>query len=146
MLCQKFPAPVFAATAKVSFQHIDEQNLAGLTVFGHSYRYTALQKTDTGFKLVFGEGSGNKESSSEEMTESVAVPHGVHEICLRVDVELEASCTFSYSWDGANYLPIGRGFEAVPGGWVGAKLGLFCLTKGEAASQGYVDIDWFHVE
>lgn len=146
VLCQKFPAPVFTATTKLSLQHMAEEDLAGLTVFGHAYRYTALQKTDLGSKLVFVEGSGNKESSSEEITETVAVPYGIHEIYLRVDIELEASCMFAYSWDGASYSSIGGVFEAVPGGWVGAKLGLFCLNKGEVTSPGYVDIDWFQVD
>ncbi|MBD0379514.1 glycoside hydrolase family 43 protein [Paenibacillus sedimenti] len=146
VLCQKLPAPTFTATAKLAIVPNQLGALTGLTVFGHAYRYVALQSAEAGYRLVFVEGRGDKEASSEEITASVSIPDTYGSIYLRVSIEPEASCIFSYSFDHTAYHPIGDVFEAVPGGWVGAKLGLFCLQHNEALSHAYADIEWFHIE
>ena len=92
--------------------------------------------------LVSGEGS--KEGSSERL--NTAVPVRDSTVYFRVTIVREAKCIFQYSFDGEAYELLGDTFEAVPGGWVGAKMGLFCLQLGEAPGRGYTDFDWFHVE
>ncbi|MFC0215801.1 glycoside hydrolase 43 family protein [Paenibacillus chartarius] len=146
VLCQKFPAPAFSATAKLTFKPQTSSELAGLTVFGHEYRYLALQPSDAGLRLTFVKGQGDKTSSSEETAESIALPAGTDTAFLRVQVVLEALCTFQYSLDGETFESIGEPFAAVPGGWVGAKLGLFCIRQADGTDGGYADIDWMVVE
>ncbi|UQZ83278.1 Beta-xylosidase [Paenibacillus konkukensis] len=148
MVSQKLPAPVLTATAKLEFVPGAPHERAGLTVFGHEYRYVALESTGEGVQLLFVKGSGNKQGSSEEVAETIALPAGAGTVYLRVRIVLEAQCTFQYSLDGETYIPVGDRFEAVPGHWVGAKLGLFCLRQhpSEAAGRGYADFDWFRIE
>ena len=64
---------------------------------------------------------------------------------LRVDVKQEGICTFFYSLDGKEFLPIGKSFAAKPGVWIGAKVGLFCINPNINKSKGYADFDWFKV-
>ncbi|OXM87123.1 glycoside hydrolase family 43 protein [Paenibacillus rigui] len=143
VLCQKIPAPVFSATAKLDFAGIQLQERAGLTVFGHQYRYIAVERTENGSEIVFVHGEGNKETSSEKTAVSLPLPAGATTVYFRVQVVLEAKCTFQYSLDGEAFTTVGDAFEAVPGGWVGAKLGLFCLQLSSADAEGFADFDWF---
>jgi hypothetical protein len=54
---------------------------------------------------------------------------------------------FSFSTDGTAFAAIGEPFQAQPGRWVGAKIGLFALRNGQQAREaGYLDVDWFRVE
>lgn len=154
IICQKLPAPAFTATVKLTFipgfgsgfGSDTQEELAGLTVFGHEYRYIALKSTEEGLELVFATGSGSKETSREQVTARVPVAELARTIYLRTIAVEEALFSFYYSWDDVAYHRIGNEFAAVPGGWVGAKLGLFCLHDNQAdasASQAFVDIDWF---
>ena len=65
---------------------------------------------------------------------------------LRVNVNEQAECRFSYSTDGKDFTAFGQSFQARPGVWVGAKVGLFCQHVGPGESRGYADFAWFHVE
>ncbi|AFC32427.1 glycoside hydrolase family 43 [Paenibacillus mucilaginosus 3016] len=142
VLCQKLPAPELAASTALTLTPGSGETLAGLTVFGHDYRYAALRSTGQRTELVFVAGTGSKESSSEAVAAVVELDAAVRTVYLRVKIVLEAVCTFEYSLDGTAYETIGEPFEAVPGGWVGAKLGLFCLGK----DGGHADFPWFRVE
>ncbi|WP_438446445.1 glycoside hydrolase family 43 protein [Gorillibacterium sp. sgz5001074] len=141
---QKLPAPEFTAEAKLDFHPGAVGERAGLTVFGHDYAYVALEKTETGLKLVYVTGHGSKEGSTETVADAVELPAGTSTVFLRTTCVLEAVFTWAYSLDGQSYKTIGSAFTAVPGGWVGAKLGLFSLRmNGAEGYEGYTDVDWF---
>lgn len=148
IVCQKLPAPQFTATAKITLSPDfgSQDELAGLTVFGHAYRYAAVRPSEQGLELVFVEGEGNKEASSEQVTAQVELGAGVRTVYLQTTAVEEALFSFAYSLDGVTYTRIGSNFAAGPGHWVGAKLGLFCLRSGgkeESQERAYADIDWF---
>jgi hypothetical protein len=65
---------------------------------------------------------------------------------LRVDVADGALCSFFYSLDGKTYRAIGKEFKAVPGTWIGAKVGLFSVNPNISQSSGYADFDWFRFQ
>ncbi|WP_159881819.1 glycoside hydrolase family 43 protein [Paenibacillus puerhi] len=146
VLCQKLPAPALTATVKLALQSATPGISAGLTVFGYEYRYVALESTGSGPRLVWAEGKGSKEAATERIAEAISLPEGTTAVYLRVTVVPEAECTFSYSLGGEGYTPIGQSFSALPGGWVGAKLGLFCIRPSGDAAEGWADVDWFRVE
>ncbi|MDQ0920664.1 glycoside hydrolase 43 family protein [Paenibacillus sp. V4I5] len=146
VLCQKLPAPAFTATAKLTFQPGTTWDRAGFTVFGHEYRYIAMSQTDEQVHLTYVQGRGSKDGSEEEIMEKIELPAGVSTVYFKVSIVLEAECSFAYSLDGEHFVPIGDCFIAVPGGWVGAKLGLFCLQQQGQPGGGYVDVDWFRVK
>lgn len=66
-------------------------------------------------------------------------------VYLRVKVEKGAVCSFSYSLNGKKYIGIGDTFVARQGKWIGAKMGVFCVTPNEG-NRGWTDIDWFRVD
>jgi Beta xylosidase C-terminal Concanavalin A-like domain len=62
-------------------------------------------------------------------------------VWLRVEVQPEAQCKFSYSRDGRAFEPLGAPFVAGPGRWIGAKVGLVSSGK-----SGHADFDNFVIE
>jgi hypothetical protein len=65
---------------------------------------------------------------------------------LRVQVSKGAKCNFSYSEDGEHFTSAGEAFSAVPGRWIGAKMGLFCTRTTVTNDAGFADVDWFRIE
>ena len=65
---------------------------------------------------------------------------------LRVEVTEPGVCRFSFSADGASFTPIGESFQAQPGKWMGAKVGLFCMAATESGAAGHADFEFFRVE
>ncbi|WP_239613556.1 hypothetical protein [Cohnella mopanensis] len=93
--------------------------------------------------LALTEGNGKKgEVSSERILSEFPVDSPIDNWLLRVKVAEGALCTLQYSNDsGATFHPLGDEFAASSGGWVGAKIGLFCLALDGSASDGYADFD-----
>jgi len=65
---------------------------------------------------------------------------------LRVRVQEDAVCNFSFSTDRKTFALIGQPFNARQGRWIGAKVGIFAVGKGAASEMGYADYEWFRVE
>ena len=134
-LLQKFPAPAFSATTKLDLSSEGDPT-AGLVVMG--LEYAGLMATHTGdsLKLTLATGAQGKQ---EQLQAEATVPSTT--VWLRVEVQREAVCRFSYSTDGETFEPIGPPFTASPGRWIGAKVGLVCL-----GDSSYADFDWFRIE
>ena len=49
---------------------------------------------------------------------------------LRVRVQKNAVCNFSFSTNGKTYVPLGQPFNARQGRWIGAKVGIFAVGQG----------------
>lgn len=149
IVCQKLPAPAFAAHTAVQLGEGTSGIRTGLVVFGHSYCSLSLLREETGLRIIFARGRGSKEGSVEEMENIVEIQQSCEQVLLKVEVVPEAMCSFSYSLDGVTYKEIGVPFEAVPGGWVGAKLGLFCIDESKKMSgqqNSYADFEYFQVD
>lgn len=144
LLMQKFPAPTFEATAKLDVVSLAGGELAGLAVFGYAYAYMGLRRLEAGtLAAVFA--TGDKNGETKLWNKVLAAD--VQTIYLRVTVEENARCSFSYSLDGTSFhsdeVP---DFTAQKGHWVGAKTGLFALSYNpESGIGGYIDADWFRV-
>jgi beta-xylosidase len=144
LLVQKLPAESFTATTKLTFSPKSEGEKAGLVMMGMDYAYLAV--TYRGGKLELAQivclkaDKGGPETTSAPVT----IPSG-QPLYLRVAVRPGAKCQFSYSLDGQQFTPLGAEFPAREGKWVGAKMGVFCLSPGPAATAGYADVDWWRV-
>ncbi len=51
-------------------------------------------------------------------------------------------CKFYYSTDGKKFTPIGEDFIALPGKWIGAKVGFFSCRPGTKNDSGWLDVDY----
>lgn len=144
ILLQKFPAPSFTATAKVTFTALNEGERTGLIVAGLDYAYLSVVKKQDGLYVSQTICQNADQGSAERETTGVKL--GGNTFWLRVRVDENAVCSFSYSVDGKTYVPVGQQFKARKGKWIGAKVGIFATGQGAPSELGYSDYDWFRVE
>jgi beta-xylosidase len=144
LLLQKFPAPSFTVTTKISFNPEMVGERSGLVVMGRQWAFLALTKTKDGLQLGMFEGTYFQGYDKTQLIESVNIEQNV--CFLKVHVNDSAVCTFSYSLEGDDYKNIGKEFEAKPGTWIGAKVGLFSVNPNIKNSSGYADFDCFRLE
>lgn len=139
LLLQKWPAPAFTVRARLEPAGLRAGEAAGLVVFGLDYATLAVERTARGLALRQGLSLGADQGTPETVAASVPIDGGPIE--LSVTVAADASCRFAYSRGNAPQ-PIGGAFQARPGLWVGARVGLFAT----GAAGGHADFEWFRVE
>jgi beta-xylosidase len=149
LLLQKFSAPNFTATAKLTFLPSEkpENERTGLIIMGLDYALLSFEHTPKGLILSQNECRKADAGNAEKTNAAVALKENT--VYLRVEVVQQhtaARCTFSYSLDGLTYHPLGATFTAREGKWIGAKIGLFCTRPSASNDSGWVDVDWFRVE
>jgi beta-xylosidase len=143
LLLQKFPSETFTASIKISFRPKLEEEKFGFIVMGADYACLSLTKKRDGNYLGF-VNCKHADKDSAETEQQLEKITG--EVYLRIKVTKGALCQFSYSTDGVSYKTIKDSFTAVPGRWIGAKLGFFFTRKNKTNDSGAADIDWFRIE
>jgi beta-xylosidase len=144
LLLQKFPAPEFTVTTKVTYTPRSEDEKAGLIVMGLDYAYISVKKKADGL-YVSQTICKDADRQSQEKEGAGSLLAGTT-FYLRVKVSRNAMCNFEYSTDGLKFSPVGESFMARPGKWIGAKVGLFAVSTGQIREVGYADFDWFRLE
>ena len=146
ILLQKFPAPNFSATTKITLipEEAKSGKTAGLIIMGMDYATLSISHDEKGFFLKQTQAlkaiDGNEEKTNEEIRLKSNTAY------FKVEVSApDAMCQFSYSENGKNFKKIGIPFKAQPGKWVGAKVGLFSISTQEAKRGGYADVDYFKI-
>ena len=143
LLLQKFPAPEFEVTAKVTFHGLGDSDQTGLMVMGSDYAYvSAIRKGDA---IQLSHATCLRADAGAAEREGFSQPAHGNEFYFRVRVDANAMCQFSVSADGVTFQPAGAPFQAKKGRWIGAKIGLFAIRRGAAYENGYADYDWFRV-
>lgn len=146
ILTQKFPAENFSATAKIRL-HPSEKELgekAGLVVVGEDYSQLFIRKEKGHFQLYYGS-CVNAYSGTEEQVRRIAtLPEDF--VYLRVQVKNGKTCSWTYSLDGKKYTVVENGFQAKPGKWIGATLGLYASREKHINDSGYAEVDWFRID
>ena len=143
LLLQKFPAPAFIAKTNVNFNGDLNGDQCGLVVMGEKWAYLALIKEEE--RTSIGMYTGVYQQC-EDLTKLVESKITQNELFLKVEVDSNGLCTFSYSDDDQNYYSIGEKFQAQKGRWIGAKVGIFCNNPNIQESNGFADFNWFKVE
>jgi len=143
LLMQKFPAPAFSATTRLTLTPAGTGDEAGLIVFGYSYAWIGVRQTATGPRLVQMTCAKANAGGKEREAAGVTLPPGP--CLLRVTVDPQARCTFAYSRDGQTFETLGEVFPAEQSRWVGAKVGVFAAGRPDAAGGGHAQVDWFRV-
>lgn len=143
LLLQKFPAEEFTTTTKLTFHPNEklENEKTGLVVMGMAYAYMALESKSDGIYLKYSVNE-NSEKGNEEQERVIKKVDG-NTIVLRVKVNKDETCNFSYSEDGRNFIAVKGSFKALPGKWIGAKVGIFATQEEKINDSGYADFDWF---
>ena len=144
LLLQKFPAPVFTATTRVTFTARNDNEKTGLIVMGLNYAQISVTKRSE--RLYVSQAICKNADQKTAERETASVPVTTSSLYLRVRVGEDALCSFSYSVDGKTFSPIGEPFSARQGKWIGAKMGIFAVGARKPSEMGYADFDWFRVE
>jgi beta-xylosidase len=140
---QKFPAPAFNATARVNFKPKQDGDRTGMVVMGMDYSCLILEQIDG--IVHYSVQTHQDANQGGQVRKDVPVALQTDEIYLRVSVSDEATCRFSISTDGQHFNDAGKPFSAVPGRWIGAKVGLFSLGTIRTNDTGWADFDWFRI-
>lgn len=144
LLLQKFPAPSFTVTTKITLYPDQHDEKSGLVIMGKEWAFLALTKTNDGLQIGMYTGTYDRGYDKTQNIESTDFQENTY--YLRVQVDDQGTCNFSYSLTDENYKPIGNKFLATKGIWIGAKVGLFNVNPNITASKGYADFDWFILE
>lgn len=144
LLMQKFPAEVFTATAKITLAPRFEAEKFGIVVMGLDYSYIGV--TNKNGQLYIAQAIAKNADRGTAESESEPTLLTEKNFYLRVKVEREAMCSFSFSTDNKKFTNIGTTFKAREGKWIGAKIGFFYIRSGVFNDAGSVDIDWFRID
>lgn len=151
LLLQKIPAPSFTVTTMLDFSAALPGETAGLIIYGAPCAWIGLAKDAE--SLSINQGFSRLEASgSDSLTQkSLGLDVKSTRIYLAFTMVDGARVQFSYSYDGKTYTPFGDPITiaAVRGSWIGAKFGLFALSKPITVPgvqvAGHADFDWIHV-
>jgi beta-xylosidase len=146
LLLQKFPAPNFTASTKITLipEEATSGKTAGLIIMGMDYATLSISVDDNGYFIKQTEAINAINGAEEKSNEEVRLK--TNSAYFRVEVSApDAMCQFSYSENGKTYKKIGKPFKAKEGKWIGAKVGLFSVSTKEAKRYGYADVDYFKI-
>ncbi len=159
LLLMKWPAPAFAATARVQLQDLKSGDVAGITMQGEHYSALCVVQRDGKYFLQQRTGNavyypaytasyfGSKETVEQgtelKVTFGEIVPANQGSaVFLRMTVRPDKKVIYSYSLNDVTYEQVGVTVEAIRGRWVGAKSGLFAVHEGDGP-EGRFLCDWF---
>lgn len=146
LLLQKIPAPEFTASTKITLipEEAKEGKTAGLIVMGMDYATLSISHNEDGYFLKQTEAINAIKGNEEQVNEEVKLKS--NSAYFKVEVTApDTMCQFLYSENGKKFKKIGKPFKAREGKWIGAKVGVFCISTQEAKRGGYADVDYFKI-
>jgi len=145
VLLQKLPAEEAMFTTKLSFKPNvkNATEITGLVMMGMSYAAIVLQSQHDSLFIKRIVCNGAEDGNVETVVDIDKAKQP--EIYFRIVMHKGGLCSFSYSYDGNNFIKAGDDFQAVQGKWIGAKVGLFATGSQKSNDCGYADFDWFRV-
>ena len=141
LLLQKLSAPEFIAETTLEFPEQAKNLDAGLLIFGEDYAWIGVQYDHTSRQLVIGTASCDE--ARKGCTEKFVAEKNLanSSLTLRVTMVSGGGVVFSYLDENNRFRTIGELFQARPGRWVGAKIGLFARNSARSSTKiDYVDI------
>ena len=131
LLAQKFPAHCFNIETLVELHAPNAGDEAGLAIVGRGSASLGVVRTSTAHELVLR--VNGRQTSLLKLTTPAAR--------LRVSVTAGGKCAFAASADGKAFTTGAECFQAQPGVWIGARVGLYSTRAGGAG--GHADFDYF---
>ena len=134
LLLQKFPAAEFAVETRLELAPEHPHLRAGLVVMGTEYAALEVARNSAGYEVRL--------MSSDERGERLVV--GESTVTLQVRVGQGGVCRFGVIPGSGGFYQIGPAFFARPGKWIGAKVGIYCISTDVLDISGHADFDYFH--
>lgn len=149
----KFPGQEFEFTAdlKIAAKETSEGVSSGIVVMGWDYCRFGLVKRGDRFTLQLVSCTDAETGGRENVTDicdikpsrkySAGLISNIEcDIFLRVKVDKNAVCRFSYSTDGKKFKTLKQEFKARAGKWIGAKVGFYSIMPPEVSEKGWIDV------
>ncbi len=156
MYLRKLPAEKFIATTKITFNSLQKEERAGFIIFGKSYAAIELKNTEKGLVLNYVECNKAEKGGKEIVTplttlittpiSTLGATNNIISIYFRIQMDTNAKASFAYSLDGVTFTSIPNTFIAMPGIWVGAKIGYYCVSNHITNDAGYLEINSFNIQ
>lgn len=143
LLLQKAPAEAFQVTTEMSFAPQRPGERAGLLIFGTDYAWVGVERTPVGRAVVLRTCLGARDGGGERVVATLPAPDGP--VQLRVEWRPGGRCRFGVSFDGSDFTMFEPTFDARPGRWVGAKVGVFAAAGPGQPAGTPADFAWFRV-
>ncbi|WP_194765977.1 glycoside hydrolase 43 family protein [Tamlana sp. I1] len=146
LLLQKFPAPSFSASTKITLvpEEAESGKSAGIIIMGMDYATLSIANDSKGFYIKQTESIDAIHGASEKIIEEKRLKSNT--VFFKVEITApNAMCQFSYSENGKKFKDIGKPFKAKEGKWIGAKVGLFSVSTMDAKRGGYADVAYFKI-
>ncbi len=133
LLLQKIPGPAFTAETSVELNDAHGLLRAGLIVMGEHHAALAVSGIAGGHdvRLLI-------DGASVHQTRVIGP-----RVRLRVAFGEGGLCRFYFGAQDGLLTAISTPFQAVPGRWIGAKVGLFCLHDEPLSVPTHADFDYF---
>lgn len=143
LLLEKIVGPSMEFTTSLEYRPGYEGERAGLVVMGRDYSSIELIKTSEGVSVRRVVCMGASKGAEEVFGAAIPMLNGKSKdgtvkVFFRVKINEDASCSFSYSLDGNKFKVLGEPFKAVPGEWIGAKIGYYAISSLKKNDGGYV--------
>lgn len=145
LLLQKILKQTFEVVTKMKISFNSHGSLAGLIVSGYRYSAIGLMKKEDGIWIVqiLGEIS---ENVVEKIVEKKKID--TEAIYLKLFMQEDALCRFSFSLDGKHFEKFGVEFVPREDIWTGSKIGIFCVNiegKQGICEEDFAEFDYFIV-
>jgi beta-xylosidase len=132
LLLQKFPAHSFTVETALEFSPKNPGDEAGLVVTGRTFAAIAIRRESGGNQILF----------RNNHTETTLVTSNNNSCRLFVDVSSGGLCHFRFAVGEDVSQKINFEFQATAGAWIGAKVGIYCIS-GSNAPENHADFDYF---
>jgi beta-xylosidase len=131
LLLQKFPAREFAVETELELPAKAVHLHSGLVVMGEEYACLDVQRESNGYRV------------RQFLRGNFSAPYVCAKARLRVEVTDGGLCRWGIRREDGSVQIVGSAFQAKAGRWIGAKVGLFCVTTDSADRMARADFSHF---
>jgi beta-xylosidase len=133
LLLQKFPASQFSVETRLELPAGHPGLHAGLVVTGGRFVALDVQNLDGKYHLRLATAEAN----------ITILQLGEPAVTLKLKAGEGGACCLGIARTDSDFYQLGPAFQASPGRWIGAKVGLYCITTNVLDPSGYADFAWF---
>jgi beta-xylosidase len=133
LLLQKLPASEFAVETRLELPAGHASLHSGLVIAGGTVAALDVQHLNGRYRLnlmVAGEIQASHELDAPALV-------------LKLEIGEGGVCRLGVAMPDAAFYQLGPLFHASPGRWIGAKVGLYCITDDLLDASGHADFAWF---
>jgi beta-xylosidase len=144
VLTQKLIYPTFRAEVKLDFTSLKEGEMGGFALIGNQYAFISVKKDEDNTKIQYVESYDENNLKKEKVVFEQMVENK-NPIVFRIVINERKEAMFQYELSNNESITLDSIFIPQEGTWVGAKLGLFSISKTMKELYGNTKFDYINV-